>query len=219
MSPEDESSGSESVVKKRKFDVLDDAIQTGESPSQPNRPAGTTVVNLTSNDTQTCTSCDAKHSPVGPHFASLRNRYSSVSLESLRSIKNHLLSLATKNRDIRLSMQRMRESVVKELLEQMRVRQMAIGQLTRPNLGDDLRQLCQSTMAVRLNYMVIKETELMKLEELLGGHHGVLDIADAACTELNVKVTVQIDRIGRGEVPGELLAGRWCSLAVVLDSN
>jgi hypothetical protein len=108
----------------------------------------------------------------------------------------------------------MRVAGVDELLSIMRTRKILIDQLGRPDLPDELRELCHETLPKRMSYMYSKEEDLISVEDLLEGHEAVLKYAHSACQELEAKIEVFEDAVQRSGYPGFCLDGThtFCSL-------
>lgn len=70
----------------------------------------------------------------------------------------------------------------------IQIRGIAISQLGRKDLEDDMVQLCKTCLWTRKDDLVAKQKELTTLEELLGGHKAVLDFADEAFKELKERI-------------------------------
>lgn len=109
------------------------------------------------------------------------------------AVKEQLIRLTKKNKEINVSIQEMREGSVDELLSIMRTRKILIDQLGRSDLPEELRGLCKETLPKRKTYMYLKEEELISVEELLGGHEAVLEYARSACQELEEKIQAYED--------------------------
>lgn len=107
-----------------------------------------------------------------------------VSMASLQSIRTHLSEITAKNETIKATMQEMREDVVNNLLHHMSVRSIAIGQIGRADLDDEMRNLCLGVLEKKKEYMCEKEKELVTLEKLLVSYDSMLDLANKACLEL-----------------------------------
>ncbi|KAE8452631.1 hypothetical protein EG329_013890 [Mollisiaceae sp. DMI_Dod_QoI] len=113
-----------------------------------------------------------------------------VTKESLQTVRDKLSSLTFRNKEIKDSIQSLRQTVIDDLFSHMKVRQIAIGQLGRDDLDEDMLQLCTKALWSRRDEIYTKQKELTTLEELLGGHRAVLDFADSAYEELeqNIKL-------------------------------
>lgn len=113
-----------------------------------------------------------------------------VTKESLQSVRDRLASLTSRNQDIKNSIHTLRQAVIDELFSHMKVRQIAIGQLGRDDLEEEMHQLCTKALWSRRDEIYNKQNELTTLEELLGGHRAVLEFADSAYEELeqNIKL-------------------------------
>lgn len=135
-----------------------------------------------------------------------------VSMASMRSIRSHLSELTAKNEAIKATMQEMREGVVNELLSHMRVRSIAIGQIGRADLEQEMRDLCLVVLENKKDYMCQKEKELLHLERLLGGYDSMLALVDAACVELEMTIESRMEFLQLGTDWGPLKA---CMLIVL----
>ncbi|KUJ17093.1 uncharacterized protein LY89DRAFT_782295 [Mollisia scopiformis] len=113
--------------------------------------------------------------------------------ESLQIVRDRLSSLTRKNNEIKDSIQSLRTAVIDDLFSHMKIRQIAIGQLGRDDLDDDMRQLCTGALESRRDEIHTKQRELTTIEELLGGHKAVLEFADSAYEELEQNIQV-LDR-------------------------
>lgn len=126
--------------------------------------------------------------------------------ESLQTVRDRLSSLTTKNKEIKDSIQALRKTVIDDLWSHMKVselmlagfscltfiqiRGIAISQLGRKDIEDDMRQLCTKCLLSRKDDLVSKQKELTTLEELLGGHKAVLEFADSAFQELKENISM-----------------------------
>lgn len=137
-----------------------------------------------------------------------------ISMTAMKNIRAHLADLTAKNRTIKATMQEMREGVVNELLSHMRVRQLAIGQIGRPDLEDDMRELCLGVLEKRKNFMCEKEKELVDLEKLLGGHDAMLQLANDACVELDQTIESRMASLELGGDWASLRTGEICKTAL-----
>jgi hypothetical protein len=125
------------------------------------------------------------------------------------NVKEQLIRLTKKNKEINASIQEMREGAVDELLSIMRTRKILIDQLGRPDLPEELRGLCLETLPKRRNYIYTKEEDLISVEELLGGHEAVLEYARSACEELEEKIEAYEDAMERSGNPGFTMDGMF----------
>ena len=123
------------------------------------------------------------------------------------AVKEQLIRLTKKNKEINASIQTMREACVDELLSIMRTRKILIDQLGRSDLPDELRELCLDTLPKRKGYMYSKEEELISVEDLLGGHEAVLEYARSACQELESKIEAFEDAVKCSGYPGFTMDG------------
>lgn len=123
------------------------------------------------------------------------------------NVKEQLIRLTKKNKEINASIQEMREGAVDELLSIMRTRKILIDQLGRPDLPEELRGLCLETLPKRRNYIYTKEEDLISVEELLGGHEAVLEYARSACEELEEKIEAYEDVMELSGKPGFTMDG------------
>ena len=123
------------------------------------------------------------------------------------NVKEQLIRLTKKNKEINASIQEMREGAVDELLSIMRTRKILIDQLGRPDLPEELRSLCLETLPKRRNYIYTKEEDLISVEELLGGHEAVLEYARSACEELEEKIEAYEDVMELSGKPGFTMDG------------
>jgi hypothetical protein len=132
-------------------------------------------------------------------------------------VKEQLIRLTRKNKEINASIQEMREGSVDELLSIMRTRKILIDQLGRSDLPDELRGLCLETLPKRKAYMYSKEEELISVEELLGGHESVLEYARSACQELEEKIEAYEDAIKLSGNPGFTMDGNYDTTNIWLE--
>jgi hypothetical protein len=101
----------------------------------------------------------------------------------------------------------LRKSVVEELHAHMNVRRIALSQMGRQDIDDDILSLCLEALPSRKALMVSKEEELLSLERLLAGHAAVLDFADLAYVELLEKIDMLDKFASSGLEPGLSLLG------------
>jgi hypothetical protein len=131
-----------------------------------------------------------------------------ITMESMQAVKAQLLNLASKNKDLKASMQEMRQSVVEELFSHLKVRQIAIGQLGRDDLDDEIRKLCVKALKDRKSSIFRKEGELLQLENAFSRHVAIFDFTDRACLELEEKIKVYEEAvIGHGLRLGLSMSG------------
>jgi len=131
-----------------------------------------------------------------------------ITMESMQAVKAQLLNLASKNKDLKASMQEMRQSVVDELFSHLKVRQIAIGQLGRDDLDDEIRKLCVKALKDRKISISRKEGELLQLENAFSRHVAIFDFTDRACLELEEKIKVYEEAvIGHGLRLGLSMSG------------
>ena len=131
-----------------------------------------------------------------------------ITMESMQAVKAQLLNLASKNKDLKASMQEMRQSVVDELFSHLKVRQIAIGQLGRDDLDDEIRKLCVKALKDRKSSISRKEGELLQLENAFSRHVAIFDFTDRACLELEEKIKVYEEAvIGHGLRLGLSMSG------------
>jgi hypothetical protein len=103
-------------------------------------------------------------------------------------IKDKLIRLTQKNKEINRSIQQIRESLFDELVSIMRTRKIVLDQLGQPNLPDELRALCFNNLPRRKAQMYTQEKELILVEKLLEGHKTVLEFSRSAFRELEHKI-------------------------------
>lgn len=130
-----------------------------------------------------------------------------ITKESMVIVKQQLIRLTKKNKEINASIRTMRESSVDELLSIMRTRKILIDQLGRDDLPDELRVLCLGALPTRKMHFYLKEEELVSVEELLFGHETVLEYARSACLELEIKIETFEDAVKRTGKPGFSMDG------------
>jgi hypothetical protein len=116
-------------------------------------------------------------------------------MESMQAVKTQLLNLASKNKDLKASMQEMRQSVVDELFSHLKVRQIAIGQLGRNDPDDEITRLCVEALKTRKVLISRKEGELLQLENAFSRHVAIFDFTDSACLELEEKIKVHAEAV------------------------
>ena len=124
-------------------------------------------------------------------------------------VKEQLIRLTQKNKEINASIQEMREGNVDELLSIMRARKILIDQAGRSDIPEEVRGLCMETLPKRKAYMHSKEEELISVEELLGGHEAVLEYARSACQELEEKIEAYEDAMKLSGNPGFTMDGDY----------
>lgn len=191
------------TIRKRKHDDMEHDV---EETSQIVKIARTSDAEASSSVATEVAATKTLICPSGCKHLHAHPQYES-SIASMRTIRTHLSEITVKNRNIKVTMQTMRESVVDELLSHMRVRQLAIGQIGRSDLEDDMRELCLGVLERRKGYMGEKEKELVNLEKLLGGYDTMLELANAACVELDEMISSRMETIELGGSWGPLRAG------------
>lgn len=127
----------------------------------------------------------------------------------MMTVKEQLIRLTKKNKEINASIQEMREGSVDKLLSIMRRRKILIDQLGRSDLPEELRGICMETLPKRNTYMYTKEEELISVEELLGAHEAVLEYAHSACQELEEKIEAYEDAMQLSGNPGFTMDGGY----------
>ena len=115
--------------------------------------------------------------------------------------------MTERNKEINKTLEEIREAKVYELVTIMNARKLLIEQLGRPDLPDDLRELCLEHLPKRKLYMSSQEEDLISVEDLLGRHESVLQYADSACKELDGKIDIFDEAVKQSGQPGLCMNG------------
>jgi hypothetical protein len=82
------------------------------------------------------------------------------------------LSLLSKYEEVAAATQKMRKHVVEELYSMVKVREMAIVQLSRDDIDGEMKSLCTEALDGRRKAIQSEESELSRWNDLLEAHGG-----------------------------------------------
>lgn len=131
-----------------------------------------------------------------------------ITKASIEAVREQLCVLTIKNKKIQSQMIDMRKTTVKELHGHMNVRNIALSQLGRANIDDEMRKLCLESLPHRRKMLFSKEEELVSLERLMHTHEAIIDFADKAHEELGKKIEEMEERVANGLDPVMSMTGK-----------
>jgi hypothetical protein len=132
-----------------------------------------------------------------------------ITKANIEAVRDQLSNLTIKNQEIKSSMHEWRKTLVEELFSHMRVRNIAIAQLGRSDIDEEMRGLCTEALQNRKKLIVVREEELLSLERLLSGHAAVLEFADSAYSELVEKIKILETWASQGQDHGLSMLGKF----------
>jgi hypothetical protein len=125
----------------------------------------------------------------------------------LRKKWQQLITFYGENRDLFIDY---RDGVFQDLYEALKIRDLAIGQLTLDGLDQEMREFCTNTLDERNELILTLESYYSHWNDLVGTRNTAITLGKQIAQELDDNIRVYDETIAQGHVPGEYL--RSCRL-------